>query len=175
MKTIATFILSLFIGVQFLAAQEKQVQQAQPAQQVQPAQQTQQVQQAQPKPGTISWSETTHDFGKIPVNNPASVTFTVKNSGTEPIVMSAAKSSCGCTVAEFTKEPIKPGESGVVKATYNAAHPGPFTKTVTVTFAGIANADVLVLKGEVIGEPTPPPSPTTPPQPAPAPATKPGK
>jgi hypothetical protein len=141
MKTIAALFLSMFIGIYFVAAQDQPV---------------------QPAPKTINWNETTHDFGKIPVNVPAGVTFTVKNSGTAPILITQAKSSCGCTVAEYTKEPIKPGESGVVKATYNAAHAGPFTKTVTVTFDGIAVADVLVIKGEVEGPPTPAPAPATP-------------
>lgn len=98
---------------------------------------------------TYSWNETTHDFGTLPQAVPATVTFTVTNKGTAPMVMTAAKSSCGCTVAEYTKEPIKSGETGIVKATYNAAKPGKFTKTVIVTFDGIAQGDVLTLTGEV--------------------------
>ena len=148
MKTFATILLTMIFGIQLMVAQDNPV---------------------QPKPKTITWNETTHDFGKIPANNPASVTFTVKNTGDAPILMTQAKSSCGCTVAEYTKEPIKPGAEGIVKATYNAAHPGPFTKTVTVTFDGIAVADVLVIKGEVEGPPAPAPAPATPATPPPTP------
>ena len=132
MKTIAIFILTMFIGIQFTAAQDQTV---------------------QAKDKTIAWNETTHDFGKIIQSEPAPVTFTFKNNGTTPAIITAAKSSCGCTVAEYTKEPVKPGESGMVKATYNSARPGAFTKKVTVTFEGIAVADVLVIKGEVEAKP----------------------
>lgn len=133
MKKIAALFVLVLVGVQIISAQTQAVQQ-------QPAK-------------TYSWNETTHDFGKIVVNDPATVTFTVKNNGTAPLLMTAAKSSCGCTVAEYTKEPIKPGESGIVKATYNSARAGSFTKTVTVTFEGIASGELLTIKGEVIAKP----------------------
>jgi hypothetical protein len=142
MKTIATLFLSMMLGTSVLFAQ---------------------VQQAQPvttNDKTISWNETIHDFGKIKQNDPAGVTFTMKNSGTTPVVITAAKSSCGCTVAEYTKEPVKPGETGIVKATYNSARVGPFTKTVTVTVEGMEQAQVLTIKGEVEGAPAPEPAGT---------------
>ena len=132
MKTIATLFLTLIFGIQLMVAQD---------------------QPAQPVAKTYAWNETTHDFGKIVQGDPASVTFTVKNSGTAPVIIISAKSSCGCTVAEYTKEPVKPGESGIVKATYNAANTGAFTKTVTVTLEGIAAPDVLMIKGEVEAKP----------------------
>jgi hypothetical protein len=140
MKTIATFVLFMIFGTAVMFAQE--------------------VGMTQPVEKPYSWNETTHDFGKIPVSGPAEVTFTVTNKGNAPLLMTAAKSSCGCTVAEYTKEPIKSGESGIVKATYNAARQGTFTKTVIVTFDGVAQGDVLTLKGEVqapapAGEPAP--------------------
>ncbi len=94
-------MLTMIFGVQLIVAQDKPVEQ---------------------KIKTYAWNETTHDFGKLVQNNPASVTFTVKNDGKAPLIITAARSSCGCTIAEYTKEPIKPGESGIVKATYNAAH-----------------------------------------------------
>lgn len=149
MKKIAALLIIAIVGIQFLSAQ---TQTAQP--------QTPQAQTVQPK--TYTWNETTHDFGKIPVSKPADVTFTVKNGGASPLVMTAAKSSCGCTVAEFTKEPIKPGETGIVKATYNAAHAGAFTKTVTVTFDGFTSPDVLTIKGEVEAAPAAPVNPAEP-------------
>ncbi len=138
MKKIAVLLMVMFIGIQFLAAQTQAVQQVEK---------------------TFAWNETTHDFGKIKQNDPAAVTFTVKNNGTAPLIITAAKSSCGCTVAEFTKEPIKPNESGIVKATYNSARIGVFTKTVTVTFDGITQPDVLTIKGEVEGAPVASPIP----------------
>ena len=154
MKKIATLLIITFIGVQFLAAQD---------------------QTAQPAAKTYAWNETTHDFGKIKQNDPAAVTFTVKNNGEAPLIMTAARSSCGCTVAEFTKEPIKPNESGIVKATYNSARAGAFTKTVTVTFDGIAAPEVLTIKGEVEAPTAPDPIPAPAPAPVPAEGTTPVK
>jgi hypothetical protein len=132
MKTIAVFMLTMIFGIQLMVAQDKP---------------------AEPIAKTYAWNETTHDFGKIAQNDPASVTFTVKNDGKAPLLITAAKSSCGCTVAEYTKEPIKPGETGIVKATYNSARVGIFNKTVTVTYDGIATPDVLTIKGEVEAKP----------------------
>jgi hypothetical protein len=189
MKAILTTILALFIGVQFIAAQDKAAQPAkeskttttttttttqqaapttQPATQQAPANATP-VTPATPK--SIVWNETVHDFAKVKQNDPAEVTFTFKNNGQAPVVVTAARSSCGCTVAEYTKEPVKPGASGTVKATYNSARIGAFTKTVTVTFEGYDAPDVLTIKGEVEGTPpsaaptTPTTQPTTPAQP----------
>jgi hypothetical protein len=97
----------------------------------------------------IKWNETKHDFGQLELNKPGTVVFTFKNTGDKPVVISAARSSCGCTVAEYTKEPVKPGEEGQVKATYNSAREGNFSKSVTVTFDGITDPVVLSLKGTV--------------------------
>ena len=154
MKSIFTLILALFIGIQFISAQDQPAQSNQKVISAQPAQTTQPAQATPAAPKTIVWNETIHDFGKIPQNDPASVTFTFNNTGTEPVVITAARSSCGCTVAEYTKEPVKPGSSGTVKATYNSARAGNFTKTVTVTFEGNTNPDVLSIKGEVLAPTT---------------------
>lgn len=173
MKAILTTILALFIGVQFIVAQDKASQPAKESktttttQQATPSTQPAQTpatpaQPAAPAtPKSIAWNETVHDFGKVKQNDPAEVTFTFKNTGQAPVVVTAARSSCGCTVAEYTKEPVKPGASGTVKATYNSARVGVFTKTVTVTFEGYDTPDVLTIKGEVEGTP-PSAAPTTP-------------
>ncbi len=133
MKTIITLIIALAFGFQYVSAQNQPAPQA--------------------PPKMISWNEQVHDFGKLVQSAPAVATFTFTNNGTEPVVISAARSSCGCTVAEYTKEPVKPGATGEVKATYNTARVGSFAKTVTVTFSGIAQAEVLTVKGAVEAKP----------------------
>ena len=60
------------------------------------------------------------------------------------------QASCGCTVTKYSKDPISPGSSGYVTATYNAAKVGVFTKTVTVNANTDGNPVVLTIKGEVI-------------------------
>ena len=98
----------------------------------------------------FTWESTTHDFGKIEQNLPKEHVFTFTNNGDVPLIISSVKASCGCTVAEYTREPIAPGEEGSVSARYNAAKVGAFTKTVTVTANTGEEAVVLTLKGEVI-------------------------
>lgn len=95
------------------------------------------------------WSETSFDFGKIQAGKPVTHEFTFTNQGGEPLIISNVKASCGCTVAEYSKEPIEPGSQGYVKTTYNAANPGVFAKTVTITANTQDGTVLLTLKGEV--------------------------
>jgi hypothetical protein len=98
----------------------------------------------------FTWTQTTFDFGKIKVSNPATHEFTFTNSGNVPLVTSSVKASCGCTVADYSKDPIAPGAKGFVKATYNAASVGQFSKTVTVNANTAEGVVVLTIKGEVV-------------------------
>ena len=95
------------------------------------------------------WESTTHDFGTIIQSEPVEHEFSFTNNGDLPLIIASAKASCGCTVADYTKEAIAPGQQGVVTARYNAAKAGAFTKTVTVTANTDIEAVVLTLKGEV--------------------------
>src|SRR5690349_24340577 len=72
-----------------------------------------------PANALFAWSLTTADFGKIKVGHPVTQEFTFINKGDAELVISSVKASCGCTVAEYSKDPIAPGASGFVKATYN--------------------------------------------------------
>ena len=96
------------------------------------------------------WESTTHDFGRIEQNLAKEHVFKFTNNGDVPLIISSVKASCGCTVAEYTKEPIAPGDKGSVSARYNAAKVGAFSKTVTVTANTGEEAVVLTLKGEVV-------------------------
>lgn len=97
----------------------------------------------------IVFDKETHDFGVIPQGVPASYTFIVTNKGKSPLIITNAAAGCGCTTPEWTKEAIKPGGKGFIKATYNAASPGAFTKTVTVTSNASRETVTLTIKGEV--------------------------
>jgi hypothetical protein len=99
---------------------------------------------------TVTWNEKFHDFGKIKLKVPATATFTFENTCEMPVVITNVRSSCGCTVANYTKEPVKPGESGQVSATYNSARVGAFMKSVTVTMDGLPQPIMLKIKGEVV-------------------------
>ena len=99
---------------------------------------------------SFAWTMTTQDFGKIKLNVPVSHEFRFTNSGDAPLVISSVQASCGCTVTDYSKDPIAPGAEGYVKATYNAAKVGVFTKTVTVTANAEESVVQLSIKGEVV-------------------------
>lgn len=104
----------------------------------------------------ITFKETSHDFGNIPFKGNGSYEFVFVNTGTEPLILTQPKSSCGCTVPEWPKQPILPGESNVIKVTYkNTDRPGAFNKYVTVFSNAAINKEVkLHIKGTVQPEPT---------------------
>jgi hypothetical protein len=90
-----------------------------------------------------------HDFGKIKQGVPVTHEFKFTNKGKVPMVITNVAPSCGCTTPDWTRDPIAPGGEGFIKATYNAAAPGAFNKSVTVT-ANVENGSVqLFIKGEV--------------------------
>lgn len=100
----------------------------------------------------FKWVETTHDFGKIKEGEPVDNKFVFENNGTAPLIISNVKPSCGCTVTDYTKEPVPPGKKGYVKATYNAARKGAFNKTVRVTANIEGGSELLTIKGEVVSD-----------------------
>lgn len=97
----------------------------------------------------FTWNETTHDFGKIVQGKPVATEFKFKNTGDVPLVISNVRGSCGCTVTDYTKEAVAPGKEGMVKATFNSARAGVFSKTVTVTANVEGGTETLTIKGEV--------------------------
>lgn len=101
----------------------------------------------------LTFTADTYDFGSIPQGTPVSHVFSFKNTGTDPLILSAVNASCGCTTPEWPKEPIKPGGTATIKATYNAAAMGVFTKTITVVSNANPNQKVLIIKGEVKATP----------------------
>ncbi len=101
-------------------------------------------------PSAITWKEDVFTFGDVEKGKPVSHDFTFKNTTKQTILVTNVKASCGCTATNYTKTPIKPGESGSVTATYNAANPGQFTKTITVTTNDSDVNKVLTIKGNVL-------------------------
>ena len=95
----------------------------------------------------------TIDLGKIVQGNPTTAVFSVANIGTEPLIIEQANPTCGCTISDYTKEPITNGKSGTIKATYNAANVGVFEKHLTVKFAGVDEVKSITIKGEVTPKP----------------------
>lgn len=92
----------------------------------------------------------TIDLGKVKQGVPVTATFVVTNVGKEPLIIEQANPTCGCTIGDYTKSPIAPGKTGTITATYNAAAVNPFTKTLTVKFAGVDEIKNIIIKGEVL-------------------------
>lgn len=102
------------------------------------------------EPAEIKFDETIHHFGEFSEKEPKqSCTFTFTNVGEEALVINQAVGSCGCTVPEYPKEPIMPGEKGVIKVTYNGKGKslGFFKKTVTVRTNGAVELTKLIIDG----------------------------
>lgn len=101
----------------------------------------------------VTIENASHDFGTIrEADGNVTHVFTITNTGEAPLVISSATASCGCTKPEFPRAPIKPGESGSVKVTYNpSGRPGEFDKTVSLkTNDPKHRKTVLRIKGTVI-------------------------
>ena len=104
------------------------------------------------KQAEIKFEKTTHDFGTFSEKSPVvSCTFTFTNVGERPLVINQAMASCGCTVPEYTKNPVKPGEKGEIKVTYNGTgkFPGHFKKSITVRTNGAVEMTRLYIEGNM--------------------------
>ena len=100
----------------------------------------------------ITFDTLRYNFGTFSKNDPiVSCSFPFTNTGTAPLVIHQAFASCGCTIPVFTREPIKPGEKGVVDVTYNGTDkfPGHFQKTVTIRSNGINEVVRLTIEGNM--------------------------
>lgn len=98
------------------------------------------------------FNEEVHDFGDVPEGPAAEVEFKFKNTGKEPILIQAVRPSCGCTTPTWSKDPVLPGQTGVIKASYGTeGRPNGFTKSITVT--SNAGTKVLTIKGNVEAAP----------------------
>ena len=104
-----------------------------------------------PAEGDAVFDKLVHDFGDVSVTDgPLTCTFTVTNNGKEPIVLFEVVSSCGCTDVTWTREPLQPGKSGTISATFkNEDGPFPFDKTLTVYISGQRKPVILRLRGVV--------------------------
>lgn len=110
---------------------------------------------AQEQKGKIAFDKTVHDFGKINEEvGKATFVYEFTNNGDAPVIVSNVAASCGCTVPEWTKDPILPGKKGSVTVSYSTiGRPGPFVKSLTVMNNGDPASIVLQIKGEVIPKP----------------------
>jgi hypothetical protein len=103
-------------------------------------------------PSALVWKAEAIEVGQIPQGPPRNIEFEFKNTSDKSVIITNVKPACGCTTSDYTKEPIAPGKSGFVKATYNASALGSFNKTVTVTTNLDDTPKVLTFKGTVVAK-----------------------
>lgn len=104
------------------------------------------------KQAEIKFDKTVINFGKFSEASPkVSGVFTFTNVGTAPLIINQAVASCGCTVPEYTKKPIQPGQKGEIKVTYNGTgkFPGPFKKSITVRTNGKVEMTRIYVEGDM--------------------------
>jgi len=102
----------------------------------------------------IWFEEYMHDYGQLEQDGDGSWSFDFKNLGEKAFVINRVRSTCGCTVPDWPREPIEPGASGKITVKYNTATTGTFLKSVVV-YSSAANSPVkLQIKGKVVAAET---------------------
>ena len=92
----------------------------------------------------------TYDFGQVAEGTAVEHEFRFKNAGGAPLIISNVQASCGCTTPEYSKNPVAPGEEGMVKVVFNSAgQTGKQHKVITVTSNATTANTLLNLRGEV--------------------------
>lgn len=103
-----------------------------------------------PNAPEMKFEKEVYDFGTIKQGEVVNYEFKFKNVGKEPLIITQAQGSCGCTVPTWPKEPVKKGETGIIKISFNSAGKmGAQDKTVTITSNAKNNPVVLHIKGNI--------------------------
>jgi len=103
----------------------------------------------------ITVDKEVHDYGTIAQGADGTCEFTVTNTGTEPLILTRCKGSCGCTVPKCEKAPIKPGDTSAISVKYDTNRVGPINKSVTITSNAVNEPTKVVrIKGKVEGAAT---------------------
>lgn len=102
----------------------------------------------------IQWLDSARDFGKITQGQKLAVSFRFKNTGDKPLVIESVKPACGCTVADYPKEPIAPGGEGEITGAFDSeGREGANHKEITVTTNTAEHTHVLTFDVTVVGGP----------------------
>jgi len=104
-----------------------------------------------PNAGIFEFVSETVDYGTIKQNSEPNRTFTFKNIGKAPIIISKAKGSCGCTVPTVPKRPIMPGETAKIGVKYATNRIGAFSKSITLYSNATEKTKIIRIKGKVLG------------------------
>src|SRR5688572_19026376 len=116
---------------------------------------------------SIAFEHNDFDFGVVEDGEKVRHTYKFTNTGNEPLIISSAKGSCGCTVPKWPSDPIPPGGTGVIDVEFDSkGKPGKQTKRVTVTANTVPAQTFLNITGTVNKDPNAPATPTPTPDPS---------
>jgi hypothetical protein len=102
----------------------------------------------------MTFEKTDHNFGTITQGEQAEYNFKFQNTGSQDLIIASASASCGCTIPEYSKEPIKPGGTGYIKVKFNSEHRlDGFEKAVTVTANTTPLETLLIIRGFISPKP----------------------
>ena len=102
---------------------------------------------------SVQMIDSVYNFGKVTDGENVVFSYRFKNTGKKPLVISAATASCGCTIPEKPEEPLKPGETGVIKVVFHSSgRVGPVQKEVNVVSNAVPGFPNLQLIGEVLSK-----------------------
>jgi hypothetical protein len=102
----------------------------------------------------ITFVKLVHDYGQVEQGGNGECEFEFKNTGKADLILTNCRSSCGCTVPSWPKDPIGPGKKGVIKVKYNTQRIGQINKTITVESNAVNDRVVLKITGNVNPKPT---------------------
>ena len=105
--------------------------------------------QVQKKLPVMQFNKREHDFGNIVSGTPQQTVFTFTNTGDAPLIITNAESTCGCTVPEYPRDPIAPGQTGELLVKFNGTGKNQVTKQVTITANTAAGKEILRIKAFV--------------------------
>lgn len=97
-----------------------------------------------------SWEAQIVDLGDVAFRVSKDAEFKLTNTGNQPLLITSAKASCGCTNLRYSQEPILPGKTSVMAVTFNGTGNGPFRKSITVQTNDSQNPTVLQITGTVL-------------------------
>lgn len=102
-----------------------------------------------PNAPVITFEKLIHNYGNIEYGSKGECEFKFTNTGKEPLILQRPRSSCGCTIPTWPKQPIMPGKSAKIKVTYDTKRIGPINKSVTILSNARNRAVILKIKGRV--------------------------
>lgn len=134
MKKSISLIAAVILGIGSVLAQEVKTETVAP----------------NPNAAEITFDKLVHDYGTLYVQGDGNCEFVFTNTGKEPLILSSVKSSCGCTVPSYPREPILPGKKESIKVKYDTGRLGPINKSITVMSNAKTSPVVLKITGNII-------------------------